>query len=62
MKYTPTTGDYGADFILKKGQGVIVVRAKRYKQKIGVKADQEVIPTLKMYEATAAWVDKLNGG
>ena len=56
VKYTPTTGDYGADLILKKGLDVIVVQAKRYKQTVGVKAVQEVIPAIKMYKATAAWV------
>ena len=56
IKYTPTTGDYGADLILKKGQEAIVVQAKRYKQTVGVKAVQEVIPAIKMYNATAAWV------
>jgi len=56
LKYTPTTGDYGADLILKKGQETIVVQAKRYKQTVGVKAVQEVIPAIKMYNATAAWV------
>jgi len=56
VKYTPTTGDYGADVILKKGQEVVVVQAKRYKQSVGVKAVQEVIPAIKMYKATAAWV------
>jgi len=55
-KYTPTTGDYGADLILKKGQETIFVQAKRYKQTVGVKAVQEVIPAIKMYNATAAWV------
>ena len=56
VKYTSTTGDYGADLILKKGQDVIVVQAKRYQQTVGVKAVQEVIPSMKMYHATAAWV------
>lgn len=56
IKYTPATGDYGADLILKKGQEAIVVQAKRYKQTVGVKAVQEVIPAIKMYNATAAWV------
>lgn len=56
VEYTSTTGDYGADLILKKGQDVIVVQAKRYKQTVGVKAVQEVIPSMKMYHATAAWV------
>ena len=56
VKYTPATGDYGADVILKKGQDVIVVQAKRYKSTVGVKAVLEVIPAIKMYKATAAWV------
>jgi restriction system protein len=56
VTYTPTTGDYGADLILKKDKEVIVVQAKRYNQTVGVKAVQEVIPAIKMYKATAAWV------
>ena len=32
VKYTPVSGDYGADLILKKGQDVIVVQAKRYRK------------------------------
>ena len=56
VTYTPTTGDYGADLILKKDKEVIVVQAKRYNQTVGVKAVQEVIPALMMYKATAAWV------
>lgn len=56
VTYTPTTGDYGADLILKKGKDVIVVQAKRYKNSIGITAVQEVIPALKMYHANAAWV------
>ena len=56
VTYTPTTGDYGADLILKKGQDVIVVQAKRYKSSVGIAAVQEVIPALKMYHANAAWV------
>jgi len=48
INYTPATGDYGADLILKKGQEAIVVQAKRYKQTVGVKAVQEVIPAIKM--------------
>lgn len=56
VTYTPTTGDYGADLILKKNHKVIVVQAKRYKQAVGIKAVQEVIPAKKMYQATEAWV------
>lgn len=56
VKHTPVSGDYGADVVLKKGQDVIVVQAKRYKSRVGVKAVQEVIPAIKMYKATDAWV------
>ncbi|QTD40830.1 restriction endonuclease [Sporosarcina sp. Te-1] len=56
VTYTPTTGDFGADLILKKGNEVVVVQAKRYKQSVGIKAVQEVIPAIKMYNANAAWV------
>ena len=54
--YTPTTGDFGADLVLKKGKDVVVVQAKRYKSSVGITAVQEVIPALKMYDANAAWV------
>lgn len=56
VSFTPTTGDYGADLILKKDKEIVVVQAKRYKQTVGIKAVQEVIPALMMYKATAAWV------
>jgi restriction system protein len=56
VKYTPATGDFGADLILKKGREVIVVQAKRYKGSVGIAAVQEVIPAVKMYNANAAWV------
>lgn len=56
VSYTSTTGDFGADLILKKGKETIVVQAKRYKKAVGVKAVQEVIPSINMYNAGAAWV------
>lgn len=56
VTYTPTTGDYGADLILKKGKEVIVVQAKRYKQSVGVKAVQEVLPAVKFYKGNIALV------
>ncbi|WP_269049428.1 restriction endonuclease [Sporosarcina sp. G11-34] len=56
VTYTPATGDFGADLILKKGREVVVVQAKRYKNSVGVAAVQEVIPAMKMYHANAAWV------
>lgn len=56
VKHTSATGDYGADLILKKGQDLIVVQAKRYTNSVGIAAVQEVIPAVKMYNANAAWV------
>lgn len=56
VSYTPTTGDFGADLILNKGNETIVVQAKRYKKAVGVKAVQEVIPSINMYNAGVAWV------
>ena len=56
VSYTSTTGDFGADLILNKGKETIVVQAKRYKNAVGVKAVQEVIPSMSMYNAGTAWV------
>lgn len=56
VSYTATSGDYGADLILKDGKDIIAVQAKRYSSTVGVKAVQEIIGAVKMYEATEAWV------
>ena len=56
VSYTPTSGDYGADLILKDGSDIIAIQAKRYSGTVGVKAVQEIIGAVKMYNATEAWV------
>ncbi|MCH7320270.1 restriction endonuclease [Solibacillus sp. MA9] len=56
VNYTATSGDYGADLILKDGKDIIAVQAKRYSSTVGVKAVQEIIGAVKMYDATEAWV------
>ncbi|MED3662136.1 restriction endonuclease [Ureibacillus terrenus] len=56
VTYTKTSGDYGADLILQDRENTIAVQAKRYSGAVGVKAVQEVIGALKMYNATEAWV------
>lgn len=56
ITYTSTSGDYGADLILRDGDEKIAVQAKRYSGKVGVKAVQEIIGAVKMYEAEDAWV------
>ncbi|TSI08288.1 restriction endonuclease [Lysinibacillus sp. BW-2-10] len=56
VAFTKTSGDYGADLILKDRNEVIAVQAKRYSGSVGVKAVQEIIGALKMYDASQAWV------
>lgn len=56
VSYTATSGDYGADLVLKDGKDIIVVQAKRYSGSVGVKAVQEIIGAVRMYKATEAWV------
>lgn len=53
---TPASGDYGADLILTAKGKKIVVQAKRYKKKIGVKAVQEVVSAKGHYHADECWV------
>jgi len=56
VSYTKASGDYGADLILEDRDDIIAVQAKRYSGTVGVKAVQEIIGALKMYEATQGWV------
>lgn len=56
VRYTAQSGDYGADLILIDGKNIIAVQVKRYSSTVGVKAIQEIIGALRMYEATEAWV------
>ena len=53
---TATTGDYGADIILKKNGTKTVVQCKRYKGKVGVSAVQEAIGAKGYYKADRAMV------
>lgn len=53
---TPRTNDYGADLILKNEGERIVVQAKRWNEKVGIKAIQEVIGAVKYYKAQKAIV------
>ncbi|HEY9569713.1 MAG TPA: restriction endonuclease, partial [Metalysinibacillus sp.] len=50
------SGDYGADLILHKDGQKIVVQAKRYKNNVGIRAVQEIIPAVAYYKADVAWV------
>lgn len=53
---TPATGDYGADLILRKNNEKIIVQAKRYKDKVGIKAIQEVVAAVGHYKAQKGYV------
>lgn len=61
LGYTPEvtrkTGDYGADLVLK-GKNKIVIQAKRYnkKNKVGIRAVQEILGAKEYYNAKEAWV------
>lgn len=53
---TKTSGDFGADLILRKSGRCIIVQAKRYSKPVGLKAVQEVNSAIKVYKAHEAWV------
>lgn len=55
-KTTPAVNDYGADLIAYKEEEKIVVQAKRYKEKVGIKAVQEAIGAREYYKADKAMV------
>ncbi|WP_147534514.1 restriction endonuclease [Bacillus marasmi] len=52
---TQASNDFGADLILE-GKERIVVQAKRYKKKVGIKAVQEINSAKTYYQAHEAWV------
>lgn len=56
VKKTSRTQDYGADLILYKDGLKIVVQAKRWKQRVGVKAVQEIASAVKYYNADKGMV------
>ncbi|MBN4074416.1 restriction endonuclease [bacterium AH-315-E09] len=55
-KITATSNDYGADLIIRKSDEVVAVQAKRYSSKIGIKAVQEIIGSLRYYNADSGVV------
>ena len=57
---TKASGDQGTDLIIKKNLDVISVQAKRYSDKVTNKAVQEVVGSLKFYNATKGMVVTTN--
>jgi restriction system protein len=53
---TKSSGDFGADLILRKNGKKIVVQAKRYSNNVGIKAVQEISAAMKYYNAHEGWV------
>lgn len=56
VELTPRSYDYGADFILYKNNMKTVVQAKRYKDKVGPAAVQQVKAAVGFYQADYAVV------
>jgi restriction system protein len=53
---TAKSHDYGADLIMKSGKEKIIVQAKRYNSKVGIKAVQEAIGAMAYYKADRCFV------
>lgn len=53
---TPSTGDQGADLIVKKDGKTIIIQAKRHANCVGNKAVQEVASAVKFYQGDEGWV------
>jgi len=56
VSLTPVTGDYGADLVLSTTDKRVVVQAKRYNKKVGLKAVQEIVSAKGHYNADECWV------
>lgn len=56
VKLTPVTHDFGADLVIRSKGKKIVVQAKRYKDRVGIKAVQEVIGSKAYYKAKQGMV------
>lgn len=56
VKMTKKSHDYGADLIISKNGEKIVVQAKRYRNKVGIKAIQEAVASVKFYSCNRAMV------
>ncbi len=57
IRYTPDSGDYGADIIMKNPDGEkSCIQCKRYKKSVGVSAVQEIVAAKGYYGCTEAVV------
>ena len=51
VKTTPASNDYGADLVLHKDNKCVIVQAKRYKNKVGISAIQQIAAAKAYYKA-----------
>lgn len=56
VKMTKKSHDYGADLIISKNGETIAVQAKRYRNKVGIKAIQEAVASMKVYSCNRTMV------
>lgn len=56
VERTPTTGDMGADLIMKNNKHSVAVQAKRHSKNIGNRAVQEINSGRNHYKTQEAWV------
>ncbi len=55
-RMTPPTADYGADLVLENDQERIVTQIKRWNQKVGIEAVQQVVAAISHYSADRGMV------
>ena len=51
VELTPDSNDYGADLVIKKDGIKTVLQAKRYKDKVGITAIQQIVAAINYYGA-----------
>ena len=56
VRRTPITGDQGADLIISKDGTDLAVQAKRSLGKVGNKAVQEVVASIKFYKCSGGMI------
>jgi restriction system protein len=55
VKFKQDSGDFGADLVLMKDGRRVVVQAKRYQKRVGIKVVQEVQAAIAHYGASEGW-------
>lgn len=56
VERTPASGDFGADLIIDDGTGKTAIQAKRYSDKVGLSAVQEVVGAMAYYSCKSGMV------